>query len=95
MKNKPNMYRVNYLILEGDNYAGGWVKRSADVSDLGDVSHFNNVDSVMPIFVEIGDPVDDVMIQEAIDARRQAEEEKRRRVKVARLEKLLTEARVI
>lgn len=77
MNNKPNMYRVSYLVMEGDNYAGGWGERSADVKTLGDVKRFSNIQSVVPIFIETGFPVSDDVIQKAVDERRQQEREQR------------------
>ena len=73
MNNKPNMYRVNYLVMEGDHYAGGWGARSADVKTLGDVKRFSNVETVVPIFIEIGEPISDELIHKAVDERRQQE----------------------
>lgn len=70
MKSKPNMYRVNYRVMEGNNYAGGWGNRSADVESLADAGGFSEVQSVVPIFIEIGDPIADIEIQNAINARK-------------------------
>lgn len=91
--NKPNMYRVNYLVMEGDNYAGGWGKRHADISVLGDVAKYSNVESVVPIFTEAGEPLDDAVIQKAVDERREQERQQRKIDDVRRAEKQLQSAK--
>lgn len=89
MENKPNMYRVSYLVMEGNNYAGGWGERSADVKTLGDVKRFSNVETVVPIFIEIGSPISDDVIQKAVDERRQQDRAQRSLDDVARAEEQL------
>jgi len=89
MDNKPNMYRVSYLVMEGNHYAGGWGERSADVKTLGDVKRFSNIETVVPIFIEIGIPISDDVIQKAVDERRQQERAQRNLDDVARAEEQL------
>jgi len=52
MKNKPNMFRVRYMVMEGDNYAGGYVERKSDITDLDNLLNFNDIKSVTPIYIE-------------------------------------------
>ena len=58
-KNNPNMYQVTYQVMEGDNYAGGWVTKTAIVETLGDCERFKNVLSVKDCYyiLEIGDEI--------------------------------------
>ena len=53
MKNKPNMYRVHYRVMEGDNYAGGWGNRVGDVRSLRDVAVYDQVTAVYPMYMEV------------------------------------------
>ena len=89
MDNKPNMYRVNYLVMEGNNYAGGWGKRTADIKELGDAERFSNIESIVPMFIEMGDPVPSDVIYRAIDARKQENEHKRLKAIIETAEKHL------
>jgi len=91
--NNPNMYRVNYRVMEGNNYAGGWGERHSDISELGDVIKFSNVDSVAPIFIEVGEPLDGAVIQKAIAERREQDEKSRKLEEVRRAERQLQAAK--
>ena len=91
--NKPNMHRVNYWVMEGDNYAGGWGERHADISALGEVAKFRNVESVVPIFIEVGEPLDDAVIQKAVNERRETERQQRKADDVRRAERQLQAAK--
>ena len=93
MKNKPNMYRVIYFVMEGNNYAGGWAERSTDVKTLGDVIRFSNVEDVLPIYIEIGTPVDELEIQKAVDERRQQDRQKKKRDDVREAQEQLRRAK--
>jgi len=65
---KPNMYRVKYKVMEGNNYAGGWGERISDIDKLSDVRKFNNIISIKPIFIyEFDDDVPQNEIDNAID----------------------------
>lgn len=89
MNNKPNMYRVTYQVMEGDNYAGGWSDRIEDCKTLGEASQYRRIKSVKPIFIEIGDDVPDSVISKA------REDEKRRvDIKRGKDEVLSAEARL-
>lgn len=87
--NKPNMYRVNYLAMVGNHYAGGWGDCHADISNLGDVANYSNVQSVVPIFIEIGEPLDFDVIQKAVDERRGQQRQQRMTGEVRRAERQL------
>ena len=84
MKNQPNMYRVNYQVMEGNNYAGGWGGRTADVESLGDVERFRNVKSVQPIYIELGDAMRIDIVEEAIAARKEMIDRNRKLGEVSR-----------
>jgi len=80
--------------MEGDNYAGGWGKRTADVYSLGDVARFQHVDSVYPIFIEIDtQPVRPSEIDKAIQQRKEEDECTRKAHDVERLEAQLAAAK--
>ena len=67
---KPNMYRVTYKVMEGNNYAGGWGTRTKDIEDLGDVCGIRNLVSVKPIFFhEFDEAVPESEIAKAIAKR--------------------------
>lgn len=67
MINKPNMYRVHFQVMEGDNRAGGWADRFADIENLADVTRFSRITKVVPIYIEISDTsLTDTQIEEAI-----------------------------
>jgi hypothetical protein len=93
MKNKPNMYRVTYLVAEGNHYAGGWGERVKDVSTLEDATKFNKIQSVNEIFIEIGDEIGEEELNKALDRRVDSENEKAKKAEISRLEKRLAEAR--
>jgi hypothetical protein len=93
MKNKPNAYRVYYLVMEGDNYAGGWVNRFADVIALGEVERYSNIESVVPIFIECGEALSDEEIQNAIDTVRENRREEGKRQAVLNAEIALAAAK--
>lgn len=77
MENKPNMYRVTYLVMEGDNYAGGWGERNQDIQHLSQLVRFNKIKSVIPVFSEFGEPLSDEVINRAIEAQKIALEKER------------------
>lgn len=93
MKNQPNMYRVTYNVMEGDNYAGGWVTRTKDVKELGDLINFKNWSSVKPIYVEVGNPVAHHLIEQAVDNRKARNEHNRKVDAVNRAERELLKAK--
>jgi hypothetical protein len=93
MKNKPNAYRVNYLVMEGDNYAGGWVNRFADVIALGEVERYSNIESVVPVFIECGEALSDEEIQNTIDSVRENRRQEEKRQAVLRAEIALEAAK--
>ena len=67
MKNTPNRWRVHYQVMEGNNYAGGWGRRIADVFFLSEVREFSNVIAVYPAYVEVStEPVAQEDIDRAI-----------------------------
>jgi hypothetical protein len=90
---KYNMYRGNYLVMEGGNYAGGWGKRHADIFDLGDVAKYSHVESVVPIFIEFGEPLDDATIQKAVDELCEKKRQQRKIDDVQRAERQLQSAK--
>lgn len=79
--------------MEGDNYAGGWGKRVADIKELGDAEAFRKIESVIPIFIETGDPLPDSEIQAAIDERKQKKLHQRKINEVRRAEEQLERAK--
>ena len=70
MIKKANMYRVTYLVMEGNNHAGGWGERTKDVKELGDLININRIQTVRPVYIEIGDIIDLADIDEATTKRR-------------------------
>ena len=93
MNNKPNMYRVNYQVMEGNNYAGGWGKRTKDVKELGEAGGFRNVTSVQPIYIEIGEAIADEVINRAAVDMANNIARNRKLLDVARAENKLAEAK--
>lgn len=94
---QPNMYRVTYKVMEGDNYAGGWGTRTADVKSLDDIERFKHIESVVPIYKVVRVFDDQALspqaIQAAIEKSRQAKEEAKRRREVELAEKRLEQAK--
>ena len=93
MKNKPNMFRVRYKVMEGNNYAGGWGKRTADVKELGDTIGFQNIQSVTPIYVEEFKPLHHTEVQHAQNARRDEIERQEKKDAVTLAEAKLKKAK--
>jgi hypothetical protein len=89
MKNKPNFFRVTYEVMEGDNYAGGWGERYADIKKLADAKRFDRIKKVVPIFIEVGDPLDIEVVNQAIDESKNLEKIKEKEREIKRLEKRL------
>lgn len=92
---EPNMYRVDYRVMEGDNYAGGWGKRTTTVTDLGDCLHISNIDAVTPIYVQEFPAVDRDVLIEATCIRQKAEKAERHAEKVARATKHLADLKAV
>ncbi len=95
MKNNPNMYRVTYKKWTGSSHAGGWTELSSDVNELSDVERFNYIQSVTPIYIEIGEPIAQAEIDNAIEAKRkkdvEAKQNKALKAAEAQVEKLKAE----
>ena len=94
MKNTPNMYRVHYRVMEGDNYAGGWGNRIGDVRSLRDVAVYDQVTAVYPMYMEVSEtavPQED--IDKAIADANEMEETKALLRDVAVAERQLDEAK--
>ena len=85
MKNTPNMFRVHYLIMEGNNYAGGLVERTKDVESLGGAINIKNVQKIVPLYIEFGEPITEREAGAAIQHRKDddAKAEKQRAIKRA------------
>ena len=94
MKNKPNMYRVTYLVMEGDNYAGGWGERTKDVKELGDLINVSRIQTVRPVYIEIGDIIDLADIDKATKKRKSEIEKQERINDVKRAEEQLKKAKL-
>jgi hypothetical protein len=72
--------------MEGDQYAGGWVSRMADVLTLGEIEEYSNIESVVPIFIEYGETLSDEEVQKAIDTVRENRRQEKKRQDVLRAE---------
>lgn len=48
---------VYYMVMEGDNYAGGWGERKAEISELWQVKNYEKVKKVVPFVCETFDEV--------------------------------------
>jgi len=90
--NTPNAYRVYYKVMEGDNYAGGWVTRQTDITRIGSLVDFDRIQKVVPIYVEIGEPLSQAEIDDARDNETAAREQKRRNDNVQRAQEQLSKA---
>ena len=66
MKNIPNKYRITYKVWEEDSHSGDWVKRTTDVDSLGSAVWFKNIVSIVPIYIEFGEPITMEKIKQAI-----------------------------
>ena len=92
-KNKPNMYRVTYSVMEGNNYAGGCGKRTADIVHLGDTIRFDHIESVCPIYIEQFADLPMPVVNLAIDTERASREQERKLLNIARAEEALKRAK--
>ncbi len=68
-KNTPNMFRVSYQVSEGNNYAGGWSRRTVDIAELGDAINIPDIVEVYPGFIELFDVLDPAVVEKAIAVR--------------------------
>ena len=94
MKYKPNGYRVTYQVMEGNNYAGGWGERIADIKELHEVSKFDDIISVHPMYIEVGDvPVEKSKIKAAIKKQGNIEAEEELTEDISRQQKKLNSLR--
>ena len=94
MKNKPNMYKVVYRVMEGDNYAGGWGNRVDTVKSLSSLVDYENVTAVYPMYMEVSDEeVKQEDIDKAIAEHNEMEETKALLRDVAIAERQLDEAK--
>lgn len=88
--NKPNMFKVTYRVMEGNNYAGGWGKRTVYLKDLGDCgSYYDKIESVIPIYIEEFKPISCGEVHNAIMIKEEENREKEKTSKIKRLEKEL------
>ena len=92
MKN-PNQFRVTYEVIEGDNYAGGWVTHTAYVNELGDVQRFQNIKTVEPVFMEVGEPLTGLEIKNAAIQRAKENDKQTKVNTIARAQRILDEAK--
>ena len=46
---KINAYIVKYNIMEGNNYAGGWVEHEKIITSADDLYYISNINSVTPV----------------------------------------------
>lgn len=93
-QNKPNQYLVTYQVMEGNNYAGGWVERTKYIKDLSKLTSFtrNDILSVQPVYVEIFDALNDNTINAAINEAKKEEEKEKAEREVERAERRLKQA---
>ena len=79
--------------MEGNNYAGGWGKRTADITSLGDAHRYSNIESIQPIYIEIGEPLEADIIKQAVDDRVHQIKNRKKVDKVIMLEQQLREVK--
>ena len=92
MKNTPNMFRVHYLVMEGNNYAGGWGRRFKDVEQLGDIINISNIQEVVPIYIEAFDSLTKAECDQAVAERKEANEVESKQRAVQRAQDQLARA---
>lgn len=73
-------YLVSYRVMEGNNYAGGWGKRTKIVDDIGDAEGIGDIDKIEPITIGGPIPNDTIETEFRKERERKTQEELQREI---------------